>query len=483
MLPVADILKRSVTKDDVESSYVQGSGSVWRFYFPSGGESLMWGQLPPEPPPYWSVDRDRVLRYTVLRGGMWSDAVSIAATKTASLSFEVEADDAPQLVKRAQALMLSLNGTSYVKGVEVGVRDFITTDNGEFWEIVRASGAAGSRVLGLMHLDSLRCTRTGDPEIPLIYFDLRGRWHEMRDHEVIMLCDMPSASAELNGVGYCAASRAYRAIYSMDNLRTHFNEKLTGRKHDEIHFINNVSPKTIETALKSAEAEKVQEGLTVYKGVTIIPVHTENTVSGYAVTASGVPAGFDPKIERDECRLEFANAIGLDLQDLQPLSGQGLGTGAQSYVQMEKAKGKGLSARRKDFTHEINEKVLPDRVTFYYSEIDLTDEEKKANNSNKRAATRAQQVQVGEITALESRALAVDQKDLPQEYMPAEGAGIDDSLADEEKPQEEEAVETPVQETTEQLPQQQPVPQTAVASKEHIEALHKLARAIERAKT
>src|SRR3990167_11428220 len=452
MLPnFSDLLEHSVTKDDVEGQYHAGSpggAGVWHFFLPMGGENQMWGMLPPEPPPYWSVDRDRVLRYTTIKAQMWAQAVGIACAKQASLSFELEAEASPMLVKRAQQMMLSLDGTSYTLGVERGVRDYVTTDNGEFWEIVRVSNAAGSRTLGLMHLDSLRCIRTGDDEIPLVYRDLRGRYHELQQHEVILMADMPSASAELFGVGLCAASRAYDKIVFMDSIGTYFNEKITGRKANEIHLVNNVSEKTLKTGIQSAEAQNTQEGFMVYKNVVVIPVYSENAVTGYKIEVAGVPDGFDHKEDRDIANLEFANALGLDLQDLQPLSGQGLGTGAQSHVQAEKSKSKTLSARMKQFAHEINQKFLPDVVTFTFAEIDLTDEEKKANISKVHADTRAVQVQSGEIAAVEARALAVEADDLPAEMKPVIPNAIDDTLSDEEQP---DAIDT-----EEQLPITQP---------------------------
>jgi len=452
MLPnLNDLLQHSVTKDDVEGQYHAGSpggAGVWHFFLPMGGENQMWGMLPPEPPPYWSVDRDRVLRYTVIKAKMWAQAVGIACAKQASLSFELEAEASPLLVKRAQQMMLALDGTSYTLGVERGVRDYVTADNGEFWEIVRVSNAAGSRTLGLMHLDSLRCIRTGDDEIPLVYRDLRGRYHELKQHEVIMMADMPSASAELFGVGLCAASRAYGKIILMDSLDTYLNEKITGRKANEIHLVNNVSEKTLRTGIQSAEAQNTQEGYMVYKNVVVIPVYSENAVTGYKIEVAGVPDGFDHKTERDIANLEFANALGLDLQDLQPLSGQGLGTGAQSHVQAEKSKSKTLSVRMKQFAHEVNQKFLPDVVTFTFAEIDLTDEAKKADISKVHADTRAVQVQSGEITAVEARALAVEADDLPAEMKPVIPNAIDDTLSDEEQP---DAIDT-----DEQLPVTQP---------------------------
>src|SRR5260221_3652821 len=115
MLPtITDIISHSVTKNDIEGQYRPGSpGSVWHFFFPVGGENLITGALPPEPPPYWTRDRDRILRYTVIKGGLWSEAVGIACTKVASQNFEIEGDEVPGLVKRSQQMMLALDTHGY----------------------------------------------------------------------------------------------------------------------------------------------------------------------------------------------------------------------------------------------------------------------------------------------------------------------------------------------------------------------------------
>jgi hypothetical protein len=118
------------------------------------------------------------------------------------------------------------------------LRDFLTTDNGAFIEIVRATRAAGSRIIGLMHLDSLRCQRTGDPDIPVIYTDRKGREHEMKYHQVMLFADMPDPGATYFGVGYCAASRAYKSIYRMSAIERYGSEKVSGRRPLAIHFVN-----------------------------------------------------------------------------------------------------------------------------------------------------------------------------------------------------------------------------------------------------
>ena len=51
----------------------------------------------------------------------------------------------------------------WVPFLNMHLRDYLLTDNGAFVEVVRASAASGSRIIGPAHLDSARCTRTADP--------------------------------------------------------------------------------------------------------------------------------------------------------------------------------------------------------------------------------------------------------------------------------------------------------------------------------
>jgi hypothetical protein len=80
------------------------------------------------------------------------------------------------------------------------------------------------------------------------------------------------------------------------------------------------------------------------------------------------PDNFNRKDELDIAVLSYANNLGLDVQDLQPLTGRALGTGAQSQVLDEKSKGKGLAAFRQQFVHSFNTWVLPGMTTMAFAE-------------------------------------------------------------------------------------------------------------------
>ena len=182
MAPNPDVLRHSVTKDD----YADDGGRknrVINFWIPAGSGGLI--SLPPNPPPYWTPGRDDTLRSTIFYESLWSSAIYIAVTKIAALSWDVKGDVALQLKRCQQLLLQADNGRGWVKFIEKHLRDFLLTDNGAFIEIIHASSAAGSKIIGLAPLDSRRCTRTGDPEVPVIYRDRRGKEHYMKAHQVI----------------------------------------------------------------------------------------------------------------------------------------------------------------------------------------------------------------------------------------------------------------------------------------------------------
>jgi hypothetical protein len=373
-----EVIQHSVTKDDHPTDAGR-KGVVLHFWVPAAAGGLI--SLPPYPPPYWSQQRDNVLRATLHYETLWASAIYIAISKLSALSYDVKGD-VPLQVRRIQQMLLQADdGMGWVQFLQKHLRDFLLCDNGAFIEVVRASNASGSRILGLVPLDSRRCTRTGDPMVPLIYLDRMGREHEMKDHQVIMMSDMPDSSEYYYGVGFCAASRAYRAIYKLSALETYVAEKLSGRRPLALHFINNVTQPQIDEAITSAEQQANQKGRQAYMGAVVIS-NIDPSVQPQVATIdlAGLPDGFDAQQERRYAILSYADAIGFDPQELDPelLASKALGTGAQARIMDDKGAGKGLVAYKQQLTHKLNWDVLPDRIWFYFHERDYRDQQQQA---------------------------------------------------------------------------------------------------------
>jgi hypothetical protein len=476
---VEDVITKSVTADDVMD--YQGKGVV-NFVMPYFWSTPRIFALPTDLPPYWSYQRDVILRNTILYESYWAGAVGIAINKVASQSFDVKGD-VPRRVVDAQELLVEWGGESYVSGMSKLMADFFTTDNGAFVEIVRQSSAAGSKIIGLLHLDSLRCQRTGDPDIPILFRDLKGGLHELRDYQVMEFTDMPDPGYSWLGVGHCAAERAYDQIYKVAGMSRTLNEKITGAGAHQLAFLQGIGSKQMAEVINTAQSEAASKGLLYYLGTILTAIQGDLPVDIKTLQLRGLPENFDPKMTLDTALLAYANALGLVLTDLQPLSGQGLGTGTQSVVLEEKAQGRTIAAFRKMFTHKVNQWIMPDKTTFAFKERDLRDEESQAKVASAREQVRASMIASGEITVQEARQLAVDSDDLPREFITVDITG-GQSIDDEERSEDVEQVPTAEATTTapgvaDEVPQEA-VPVTKEA--QEIDALYALRDEIAKAR-
>lgn len=425
-----DIYSKSVTTNDFNT--VTSSGGVIKFVVPFWNNILDQARvlLPPDPPAYWSIERDIILRSSIHNEAFWAGAIGIALTKAASKGWEVTSPISLR-ARRAQELLLEADGrqVGWVGFVSKQLRDFLTTDNGSFFEIVREKASLNSRIIGLRHLDSLRCVRTGDPARPVIFKDRYGRYHVMRDYQVVALSDMPDPGETWYGVGFCAASRAYAAIYKLATIEWYLREKIGGLHPLSIYIVNGLLTNEINDAVKSNQEDLISKRTTSYMGATIIGIQKDVTPEMVEIPMAQLPDRFNRKEEFDISVLTYANALGLDVQDLQPLTGQALGTGAQSQVLDDKQKGKGLAAWQQAFPHHVNNFVLDDMTTFAFIEKDYRDQERQASVQKARAEVSKTRVDAGITSAEEEKQVLVDAGDLPKEFIPEDvtpGEKIDD---------------------------------------------------------
>jgi hypothetical protein len=416
-----DAIKKSVTRDDGQRVTQSGGFTVvvgpstWGQFLGAGLLEGIKGAT--GLPPYGTKAADAILSETPMIENMWASALSTAISKQTSLGFEIEdTTESARRIKQAQELMLNLDG-NYTSGLAKVLRDYLTTDNGGFIEIVRSSSAAGSKVVGLMHLDSLRCYRTGDPKFPLIYVDMRGRQHVMRADDVLMFADTPSPRTEHYGMGISAARRAFETILKLTAIETYVREKVSGRRNLAIHIVNGITSDQLGQALNSSAAMQDQKGYVVYNGSTIIPMIRNETPSIATIPLAEIPDGFDANTERSDAYLRYANALGIFVGEIQPLSGQGLGTGTQTVVLEEAAEGRGLAGFRKQFAHAITHQVFPSAVTFHFAVSDQKDRKAKADTLSAWAGALKPLVEMQVISPAQALNVLVDDGYLPREFL------------------------------------------------------------------
>lgn len=440
-----DIRAHSVQRDDATDQ----RGNVLWLTFPQQAYSTPAGVLPIDLPMPWSRVRDRVLLSTVMHETMWAAAVQKVTTRVAALGFTV--DDQEKSEHRTwvgqQRLLQANLGKGWVSFMTQFFLDFLLTDNGAFVELIYRHNGPRSQFLGFAHLDSVRCTRTGDPEIPVVYEDLQGRVHELRAHQVLTFVDMESGRAEARGTGLCAASRAYHTIHKLAAMERYVDEKITGSRPLAIHLVNGISSQQMQQAVSVAKQQQLNQGAISYMGTVIIPAtKMDAAIGGYKIPIAEVPDGFDAKEERSDAYSRYAAALGIPSSFLVPLSGQGLGTGKQSEIQDDTADEFGVAAALKQWEHIANQAIMPSTTTFSWT--DKNDARKQlqgAQVSKMRAETRKAQIEAGEISPAQSLQMAADAGDVPDSFLPDDETP-NDQLSDSEKRTEETSADTPAQE-------------------------------------
>jgi len=463
-LDIEQARKRSVTADDVikatEGAFTVLMGPVGLLSAIPG--IAQHGQF--SLPPIGTLSRDRLLAMTPYFETMWSAVIFKLISKKVAQGFRIEDnDDSARRIKQAQSLILSYDG-AYPVGLQRGLRDYLTTNMGMVLEKARSSNARGSKITGLFHLDALRCYPTLDPAHPLVYWSYYGGYHLLNAEDVIRIVDMPSPRVELRGYGQCAADRAWSAILRMAAIQVYFLEKITGTRNLAIHIVNGITDVQLQNALNTSGDAQEQRGFVLYKGSTIIPMLKNEAPTVVTIPLAEIPDGFNVEDERKNGRREYAFCAGANVDEFVERPA-GLNSGLSALVADEAASGQGMAAFDKQFELAISHTVLAGSTTFYMGNgEDWRDAKAKADAQKARADMLKVYVDAGSISPLQMLNVAVDEGDLPAEYLPQDAteAGV---IADNEKlargePQTVAPVVTPLPSN---VPQQQ---QSGMGTKE-----------------
>ena len=410
-----------------------GSTPVYFLNFSSPFQVADAKLLPPDMLAFPSRMRDGILRSTIYHETGWSNALNIAMTQVASKAFEVTGD-VPIHVKRSQELLLnSEGGEGWIDLLLKALLDYSTTDNGLFIEIERETKSPLSKVTGLWVLDSLRCYRTGNPEYPVVYTDIDGANHSLAQHQVIAIADTPQSNPRWRGIGLCAASRCYKSILLMIAIERYFYEKITGQRPLGIHFVSGMSDKQLEAAVEHAKNQNYAKGVQQYQGALVVALMGDTEPKIATVDFASLPDRFDRAYEVSLANRRFASALGFSVDELEPQTGNALGTGAQAQVQFRRDQRKGLAALEPRLIHQLHQKVLPKSVTYSFVSRDLDDSLKEADLKSKQIAGYIPAVEKQVITPLQALQQLVEEKVFPKTFLAGQSELQDRSLTDTER--------------------------------------------------
>lgn len=366
--PPKSTLARSVESAPLNINAGPGGGNNFTFWLASVADTFEpWGRD--------YVKRDQQLRDFFHSETFLSGAVYTSAISNAQLEWSLDGPD--ETVEAVQELLDSANmGKGWAHFAKALSLDLYTQDNAGFVEIIRASNSPESPVLGIQTLDSARCQRTGDLNIPVIYTDVKGTRHKMPWYSVVTFEEFPSNIETMYGLQYSAVTRALRAAQILRDMAIYRGEKAGGRFADAIHIVGGVSSTDLEDVKKRAEEQGDNAGLARYLGALVIgSLDPEATPSVATLDFKSLPEAFDYDQEMRWYVSSLALAFGRDYQDFAPLPSSNLGSGQQSETLHKKARQKASAAFMRMIEQVFNMNgIMPQTVTFNFDLPDLEED-------------------------------------------------------------------------------------------------------------
>jgi hypothetical protein len=380
----------------------------------------------------WGIDqavRDWQLRRFWLTEPYLAGAIYSVCIRNAAFEWEVEGPDRLSFAL-TDMLNSSISGEAFgwIPFITSFSQDYYTQDNGSFIELIRDPTIdAGSKfknekapTIGLAHLDSGQCQRTGNPKTPILYTDRKGKVHKMKWFQVIPVSEFRSAIETMNGVGYSAITRLLKMAQIMSSIETYKDEKVSGRQYRALHLVSGVGKTEIEDVMVRGQEEADNKGQIAFVLPAILAsLDPEKPVTHVQIDLASLPDGFDIDAEMKWYISAQALCLGVDYQDLAPLPTGNIGSAEQSEILHRKSKGKGPAHFMETIQNVFRDYgVIPRPAKFKFKIKDLAEEMEQAAMRTKMAEEFAIHTRAGIITPKEVREILVkrgvfDADDLP----------------------------------------------------------------------
>ena len=380
-------------------------GMFLNWIFPTGSSEPQW----------WSPIRDGWLRNYWMSIDALKTAVGTFSEKTLAIPFSIQplnhGIQAHVALSKSLSSDLYRNSGTIAQGPMRGLRetlfaftqDYLTQDNGAFM-LVMGRGSTSQpilgRPLGLLHLDSANCQRTGDPRFPILYTQstlASASTYKIHYTRVIDMAHLPSPISDMHGVGLCPISCCTMAAQEIRDMYRFSQERFGSRPPRQILYAKTgATISELTSAIRSWNLLLDQENRTHFGGTIIVaPKNASSTMELGLLDLSRAPDGFDRQQSMMQDKAEIAAAFGLDLLDLAMAFGIQGQTRANADVQTRKGRGKGPGAFIESIIEQLNNKYLPASLTAVADNVDDDQDQQRAQIMNERSQAYARQIQFG----------------------------------------------------------------------------------------
>lgn len=259
-----------------------------------------------------------------------------------------------------------------------GWRDFIsfasqsyyTADIGCIVEIGRLD--APGPLAAIYNVDPAACRLSGDPEFPLHYYD-QGGTQEWSAEDFFRVISMRSTDQRMNGLGYCAVSRAIELVSIMVAIYEHDKEQLGAKAPRGLLLLHNLTEDQWASAMEARKANLTARERQYYADIDVLAGFGPDAPDAKLIALSQLPDNFDLEISTQLMMYGIALCFGYDPIEFWPVNAGALGRGRETDIQHRKGTGKGGL----DFIFGFQDRLqreLPDSLLFQFEERDAEGE-------------------------------------------------------------------------------------------------------------
>ncbi len=382
-------------------------------------------------PAYWSTSRDIWLRQFYLRSDYLKIATRTFVQKAYATPLKITARDHSvkahvELAHQMRDDLMRNSGLlrGFLAEFSKFATDYVTQDNGAFLIVMgpgKPDGPITGQAVGVMHLDSQQCIRTGDVEFPVIYHHRDGKRYKLHFTRCLYMSSLPSADADLYDVGLCAVSACMDSAQDMLDISTYNAEKLGSRPPRQILYAKTgATLKQLSEAALLANTKMDAQGLDRFaRTMMLAPASPTGQLDLGQIDLAKTPDGFDRQQAVILDVAVIAAAYGLDMRDLAHSFGVAGQTKADAEVMHMKTNDKGVMRFLDDCAEQLNQKFLPDTLEAYFDYVDDTQDEQAATIRKLRADGRTLDLTSGTMTVRVAREQMLEDGEISEQQFEA----------------------------------------------------------------
>jgi hypothetical protein len=348
--------------------------------------------------PWWSSTRDIQLRRLWKTSDHLSGAMYTTIAKISTIPMRIVPKDMSikSHVKLAEDYTNIIHvtaqyGEGWAKFYQMILEDLFGQDNGFFAEIIGEGpkdGPITGMPISISHLDASRSWRTRNPMFPVIYNDIGGSSYKLHYSRVMYSSQMPSADARMNGVGFCACSRAINSAQNLIDIGIYKQEKMGSRPQRELFITQGgLDPEDLAMAINTANEVMDMQGLTRFAKSIAVGDRNIPMADVKSIPLSGLPDGFNEKESTILGMAVLSMAFGIDARELFPGMESGA-TKADAIIQHIKQRGKSVGQTIELIERQFGHKYLPQFLKMVFDYQDEAQDRDNADISSVRGQAR-----------------------------------------------------------------------------------------------